>query len=262
MIRYLRLFRRFIEQGFSYESHYRMSTFVNIATSMLWLLMMVVSLEILFANTDTIAGWTKPELLVLALFWGVVDEFSTMLWKANHNDFANTIISGDMDSLLVKPVNTFFLVNFRLFLTRAWWRFLVTIALFMIALIQFDLPVTILSSLLALVAFGSAAVTYFSYSLLLNTLAFWLGRIDNINSLIDTTVGMSRYPIDIFSRFFRILLLTVIPVGIIGYAPIAVFLNKHGALLALASCGIALLFFAFAYWFFHFALRRYSSASS
>lgn len=262
MKRYLRLYKRLIEQGFSYEAHYRASAFFNIATSMLWLGMMLISLEILFSNTSEIAGWTKEETLVLALFWGVVDECSTMLWKANHMEFANTVVSGDMDAYLVKPVNTFFLVNFRVFLARAWWRFVVTCALFVFTLAHFHLPVTLLSSLTALAAFGSALVTFFSFSLLFNTLAFWFGRIENINALIDTTTGMMRYPLDIFTRPLRILLLTLIPVGVMSYAPVALLLEKRGPLLLVLAWVMAGVFLSLAYWFFNFALRRYSSASS
>jgi len=73
---------------------------------------------------------------------------------------------------------------------------------------------------------------------------------------------MGKFPVDIFKGFFRIILIYVVPVAYIATFPVEALLGKVGWERIIPAIFLAVGTFALSQWFWNFALRHYSSASS
>ena len=106
-------------------------------------------------------------------------------------------------------------------------------------------------------------LTLYSIQLLLMTLSFWLIRLDNLSALTDTVVFVARYPPDIFPALLRFFTSYVIPLAFVAAIPASVLLGKRAMVPSLLlSFAVTASFLTLAAYFWGFATRAYTSASS
>jgi ABC-2 type transport system permease protein len=94
------------------------------------------------------------------------------------------------------------------------------------------------------------------------TSAFWFVRVDNISELIYSFFEAGRFPVSVFKGVVRFVLTFVVPIAFMTTFPAAVLLNKLEWRYVWLGGPLALVFFGLSVWFWRFALRFYTSASS
>ena len=87
-------------------------------------------------------------------------------------------------------------------------------------------------------------------------------RIDNIIEVFNSFYEAGRYPISVYRGAVRIFLTFIVPIAFITTIPAAALVDKLDPAYAVYSVALALILFALGAWFWRFALRSYSSASS
>lgn len=262
LIRYLKIYRALLNNSFSYEAQYRGDTLIKLVTNLLWVGMLFLIIEIIFTQTSSLAGWSREAVYLMTVFWVLAEEAWLMFFGSNVPRLPETIVRGDLDFYLTKPVAPLFLVSTRIFLPRALYRFMTQAFIFGWLIYRFDFAVSTRAAVFTVISFGLAFVIAYATSLAGNTLAFWYHRIDNINELIGAFRVLGRYPLEIWPKTFKIILLTALPVVFSGYVPVAMLTGRWPwyALLYAMVFSMALLAGAIGFW--RYALRQYSSASS
>ena len=98
-------------------------------------------------------------------------------------------------------------------------------------------------------------------SVMLSSLSFWFSRSDMLvetgNSLMNLT---ATYPDGIFKGITKILLFTLIPVGIVNYIPVKI-ITQFNLQLFLIVILVTTLFILLAFIIFNKGLKRYSSSN-
>jgi ABC-2 type transport system permease protein len=262
MKKYFRVYKTFFNNSISYFFQYRSDAFVNIFFHLFWMATIFLMIEILFGHTTLLAGWTRGETYVLSLFWMLSDEICIFFFSNNLHSLASKINEGTLDILVTKPINTLFFVSTQYVGVRAIQRFITYFGALIYVIVHFDIPFTILNSIVAFFFLLCGICINYSITLILNTLNFWFEKIENINILWDTLLGTGKYPLDVFTKGIRIIFLTFLPIAYIAYYPTTVVLGK----ISWIMFGVIPLFTAFllivAVSFWNFSLKRYSSASS
>jgi len=87
-------------------------------------------------------------------------------------------------------------------------------------------------------------------------------EIDHTVMIYRDLVSMGRLPIDIYKEPFKSLLTFIVPVGVMVTIPAKALIGLVGPVGVVSSLifGLALLFFSIKFW--HYALKKYTSASS
>lgn len=257
---HLRIYRAIVANAVSYEAQYRKDTIAKIVLNLVWLGMLFLLIEIIFTHTASFSGWSKEAVYVLMLFWAIADELDIAFF--NQVSFIpDYITDGTLDGLLIKPANTIFLATINLRM-KAVYRLITELIMAVGIFFVFDIPVTALGLFLGVILLVTGVMALYSLRLMLNTLAFWLYRISNINALFYMIQSLGQYPLDIYPKTARIILLTAIPVGLTGFVPALAALGNAPGWLILLSFGTSMTLFILATRFWKFAIRRYTSASS
>src|SRR5512143_1394853 len=117
----LKLLSAFLKVNLQMSLAYRTDTVVNILLNLMWLGWELLSLGIIFSNTQTIGGWGFGELVgLLGVFRLVHTLMAALIWP-NTEKFNQSVRDGSMDYSLLQPVNSMFLVTFsRITIWRAW----------------------------------------------------------------------------------------------------------------------------------------------
>lgn len=260
--KYWRVYKALFKNSVSYEAQYRGDTFFKLITNLLWVGMMFVIIEVVFTQTTAIAGWTKGEIYLMTVFWIIVDELYMTFFGGSIFEISNYVADGDLDQFLTKPVAPLFLVSCRLLLIRAFYRVLTQLVILLVVLKYFHLHYSAWYWLLGILLILCALGINYARTLAANTLAFWFTRIENINDALGTMNTLGKYPISIWPKTLKIILLTIIPVAFSGYIPVAGISGYLSLQLLCYTIAFTILAILAAIKFWNFALTYYSSASS
>jgi ABC-2 type transport system permease protein len=111
--RYPRLLGIFWRSTFAVELEYRANFIANAALSLFWTAWAALSIRVFFRFSESVAGWTYRELLVVVGMFFSVNGLRQALFDPNLERMTDYIRNGTLDFLLTKPINTQFMVSFR-----------------------------------------------------------------------------------------------------------------------------------------------------
>lgn len=209
---------------------------------------------ILFQIKDNFGGYTfKDVLLLWGLSAGTYGISHFLFKKAYHlSDMINT---GKLDSFLVQPKNVLLSAITTDVETSALGDLLYAYIVFFIY--GFTIKGFILYTIFIIL--GGLILT--AIAVILASLSFWFNKSDII---ADTGNGLmihfSTYPDGIFKGITKILLYTLIPVGITTYIPIKIMSNfniLHFGIILLVTIFLVLVAFII----FNKGLKKYSSSN-
>src|SRR5512134_3421663 len=258
----LKLLSSFLKVNIQMSLAYRADTWVNIALNLMWLGWELLSLSIIFNNTETLGGWGLGELITLLGVFRLVNTFMIALIWPNTEKFNQSIRDGSMDYTILQPVNSMFLVTFsRISVWRVWDLVLAMVLIVSGITISGDVT-TPLSILTFLVLTVSGTIILYSLWIVLIALTFWFTKFDNNVTILQALLDSGRYPVTVYPVWLRILVTFVIPIAVATTVPLQ---GLRGDLtlprvLMFLAIGIASFLIASQVW--KRGLKQYSGASS
>lgn len=252
----------FAKLGFQNEAAYRANFWVQIFESVLNIGFAVGMIELVFARTDTLAGWRPAELLALLGVYFTVYGAIHLVIAPSVTRFIEDVRIGNLDFTLTKPVDAQLLVS--LSEVRVWKLVDLGIGLAILAWGVAGLsarigPLEAAGFALALVA---GAATVYSIWMVLATTAFWFVRLENMPMIFWSLYEAGRWPVAIYPGWLRVALTAIVPVAFAVTVPAEALAGRLTAANLALACGVALGLAVVSRWFWRRGLSRYSGASA
>src|SRR5262245_46373048 len=111
--RYLRLMLALARYGIAREMAFRGNFLAKITVEVLWLFILLIFYDTVFAQTDRVAGWTREQYLFFVGCYFTLEGVIETLFLENCVEFPELIRTGDLDFYLVRPIDEQFLVTCR-----------------------------------------------------------------------------------------------------------------------------------------------------
>lgn len=231
---------------------------VTFVTNILFMILnnasFIIQWIVLFSLKDEIGGYTIKEVILL---WGIAANVfgisHILFYKAF--SMSELIMNGKLDTFLVQPKNVF------------------------LSVISSDTSVSAIGDLIygyiCLTIYGvttknfilftifsiTGAIILTAFASIVGSFSFWIVKADVLaDSLTSMITNFATYPGTIFKKAIKIILYTLIPVGIANYMPVDIILNFN-----IANFIYVLLFTtlitALAFTIFNKGLKRYSSSN-
>jgi len=214
----------------------------------------IVQWIILFSLKEDIGGYTMKEVILLwGIAAGVFGISHILFYKAF--EMPDLITNGKIDTFLVQPKNVF------------------------LSVISSDTSVSAIGDLIyAYICLGLYGITPENFILftlfsitgaiiltafvsIIGSTCFWITKGDIlVDSLTNIMINFATYPGTIFKNGIKLILYTVIPVGIANYLPVETILNFNIANFAYII-GFTILITVLAFGIFNKGLKRYSSSN-
>jgi ABC-2 type transport system permease protein len=263
MKKHLRIYYHILKFNIQLLLEYRLNALVQALFAFVFFIGLVLILEVVFSKTKSLGGWNKSEMLLLlgitTTIWGVVE---TLFFDGLRRLMMSGISTGEMDTILTKPVNPQFLATFShfnvgqafhpfgmLFFTLYWcWQ--LSSAFTLLSVLSFLILVPVCLAILYLV--------FSTYA----TFSFFMTRSSQIIRSMQTLTDHSQYPTSIYPKSIQFGLTVIAPVTFVGYIPTLFLLNKGNLGLFVFTCLFACLVFVINQFAWKYSLRHYSSASS
>jgi ABC-2 type transport system permease protein len=266
LIRYLRLLGSLGVYTLNRELAFRGNFLVKVSVEVIWLGILLAFYKVVFARTNTVAGWDEPQYLFFVGCFFALNGLIEMLFLENCNEFAELVRTGDLDGLLLKPIDEQFLISCR----RVDWgtapNVLMGAAVMATALYnggwRFD-PARVATFL---VTFACGTAIAYGFMLILTSLSVWMVRNQSLMEMWWLFSSLARYPREIFATewtrplgaFFTYIVPILVVVNVPANAMVRVL---DGPMVGLTVAATVLLLWL-SRRFFHHALRSYRSASS
>lgn len=258
----LKLLSAFLKVNIQMSLAYRADTIVNILLNLMWLGWELLSLNIIFSNTDTIGGWGFGELIALLGVFRLVNVLMIALIWPNTEKFNQSIRDGSMDYTLLQPINSMFLVTFSRITVWRIWDLVLAIVLIVIGInISGDImtPLQIVSFILLT---ASGTIVIYSLWIVLIALTFWFTKFDNNVTILHALLDAGRYPVTVYPVWLRILVTFVIPIAVATTIPLQGLRGELDVLRLLMFLAIGVISFVIASQVWKRGLKQYSGASS
>lgn len=261
MQRYLRVYRTFFLSSIARELEFRANFFAKVAQNLVWVGFGVLILLVIYSNTDSLAGWSRGDAMILMgatfLLQAVLGAFFMALME-----IPEQVRRGTLDYILVRPLDSQYWVSMRKFHFEQTGVLLASGAILAIGIRQTEIAPSALQWLTFAVLSFCAIAIFYSFNLLLMTLGIWFVRVENLWVLGDTVLQIARYPIDIYGAPLQRAFTYFVPLAFLATIPSRQL--TQSADLVLTGLGIlwTAVFFLVARCFWLFSVQNYSSASS
>lgn len=260
-MRSLRLTLLFLRNSLQVEMEYRANLLASLLTALFSGTLSILTLLGIFGRTAEIGGWDLPRMIALVGVSMIIEGLIDCWLYPSLNAITEYVRQGELDLLLIRPINSQFMVSFRNI--RIWFAGNVVLGILAILYgmrAQHVLTLGHLALCFLLIAAGIAIL--YSIWLAAATLAFWFTKVGEVSIIAYTLMETGRFPVSAYPAWARFALTYVLPIAFITNVPAEAAMGRlswPGAALGLCAAAIAL---AFGNFFWRFGLSRYSSASS
>ncbi len=267
MTRYARLYLAFIRAGFMQEMSFRGNFLIRVGTELLWFVLLIVFYQVIYAKTNSIAGWSKFEYLVLVGTHFIATGIVETLFMPNCTELAEKVRTGKLDFALAKPVDEQFLLTLQALDWATATNIVYGLGMVVYSLGQLGAAPSLLQCAVYVVTVAAGVAIFYSLITMLSVTAVWLIRNQNIYEMWFYVNVFARFPPDIFvgplgtplRRIFTYFIPVLVAVAVPAETLARGLARPEMVLFAIAA---AALFLALSRGVFRWALRHYRSASS
>ncbi|MGE5042163.1 MAG: ABC transporter permease [Candidatus Levyibacteriota bacterium] len=258
---YLKILKALIVINTAYALEYKAHFVAQVFASLAWGVFSVVNMILLTYRVHSAFGWSRNELILLSVMVNVVYGIHRMLFDVNFWRFSRIIHYGEMDMVLLKPVDSQFQMSMWIIDISGIFRFLVALALTFILVFAMHFPISLTSVLIATILSLAGVVLLYAFTYIFLTLTIWFSNLSNLMGLVNNILSMSRYPKEMYEGLGTYFFFFLLPLIVIISTPTKALIQKGNLLDSLLLVLFTILFFAISRVFWKFALRFYVSAS-
>ena len=259
---YLRIWLAQIRYATVREMMFKSNFILWIIVELCWFGLHLSFIQFLYLQVDTVAGWSKWEMILLVSTNNLVQQIFQTFLMINLTKLPELIRTGKLDFFLAQPGSAQFLVSTRYFEPGSVVNTGVAAIVCAVACAHITFHLSVPGAVLfpALAIFG--VLIHYALLLILMSLAFWMTRAQGFINAYYNVFQIARLPREAFSGVTRIVFTWAVPLLLIANVPAATLL--HGIRWSdLAGMGAATFLLLLASRLvFQAGLRRYGSASS
>ena len=263
-MRYLQIYWLMIRNSLIREMSFKANFLLWIVVEFLWFVGQMLFLEVLFGHVDRLGDWSKWECVLLIGTHQITAQIFQGFFYVNLAELPDLIRTGRLDLMLLLPVDSQFAVSTRKFGMDNLLNALVGVAIVVFSLWKLGIVPQVHQVALYAVCIALGVSVHYSIMFGLATVAIWIMRAQGLIYGYFNVFNVARYPDSVFHGWFKVIFSYLIPVLLVANIPartLARALDSPWPGLA-QLVGTALFVVLATRGFWHFALRRYSSASS
>jgi ABC-2 type transport system permease protein len=241
---------------------YRADTAVNLLMEILTLGWEILSLSIIFSNTQTLAGWNLGELVALLGVFHLVNALMFVLIWPSTEKFNQSVRDGTFDYTLLQPADSMFLVTFSRMVIWRVWDILLGIVLIIIGFQMSGITAAPMNLVSFLALSISGTIILFSLWIVLISATFWFTKFDNNVTILQALLDTGRYPSMVYPYWLRFIITFIVPIAVATTIPLQALRGDLSLAQVLMFLAISAASFLGASRIWKAGIKKYSGASS
>jgi ABC-2 type transport system permease protein len=260
MKRYFKLLRLFWSTAIAAELEYRANFAIAALTSLGGLAGSLFGLSLFYRTGYTFQGWRWEEALIVLGIFTMLEGFSGTFLAPNLNRIVKHVQQGTLDFVLLKPVSSQFWLSAH---TISPWG--LPDLIFGVILVLYagnQLGVRLSGYLISLIPLTFGLTILYSLWFMLGATSIWFVKIYNVTEVLRGLLEAGRFPMAAYPAAYRFFFTFLVPVAFLTTLPAEAMLGRVQIGWTIAAAFLATALFVAASFFWRFALRFYTSASS
>lgn len=262
MAHYIRVYTTLLHMNFSLLLAYRGNFINSLISSLGWAIFSIVMVYLLTERAPVVYGWTRNDFFIFTGVYNVFVGIFHLLFSRNFGRFSEVIHFGYLDSLLIKPIDSQFLLSFWHIDYTSIFRIILGGVFTAYMLSLNNTPITFSLFILFLFLGCISLILLYSIWYIMVTLMIWFTNLSNLTGLLYDITSLARYPQDIFQKAPTVLFVILFPLTLVITLPVNVLLHRGSMQHIVFFVFISFALFVISRIFWQFALRFYTSASS
>ncbi len=260
MQRYWKVLGIFWSTAIAAEMEYRINFVIAAFTSLGNLVGSLFGLFLFYRTGYTFTGWSWEAALIVLGIFTLLQGFSATFLAPNLNRIVRHVQEGTLDFVLLKPIRSQFWLSTHTL--SPWGLPDLVFGSFLIWYAGQRLGLEISNYLLSAVPLLFGLVILYSLWFMLGATSIWFVKIYNVTEVLRGLLEAGRYPMVAYPTAYRFFFTFVVPVAFLTTIPAEAMLGRSQITWSIGAAVLALVLFSISTWFWRFALRFYTSASS
>ena len=261
--RYFSLWFAFLKNTLSRDMEFKLNFIFEIFIDAVYYGSLFFFFQIIFQFTDSLGDFNKDAVIIFLLTVYLSDLLYVFFLGGNVFGLNEKVKTGDLDFILLKPINSQFFISFRYVTTNA------LVSLLILSSLQFRLIYTYHGStihldnyLIYVLSLFLGIFIFYSFEFIISCLSFWFRNFSYAGWLASELIKYSKRPDSIYKNLFRKSLFTIFPMALISSVPARMLIFGPNIRLLILQFCIALFFLYITTLIWHRGLKLYESASS
>lgn len=257
---YVRLYPYFVSRSLQARMAYKGDFIIGVVASILMQALGFIFVWTIFQGIPDVNGWNFDQMIFVygmaAISLGLNEFLFAGTWAVSRY-----VQEGNLDRLLLRPVNTMFSILSADVKLHGLGSVLFGIAVCIMSLVNLQLTLSVGMILFWIVAMICGSLIYFSINMLMATLSFWVTDSQSAMMLLQNVSEFSKYPIAIYERGLQVFLSYVIPFAFTSFYPATFLLDMNSQpiyWLGPIIAAVAMVTITGLFW--KYALTKYQSA--
>jgi ABC-2 type transport system permease protein len=259
-MRYWRILWLFWTTAIATELEYRLNFLIATLTSIANLAGSIFGLFLFYRTGYTFQGWNWQEAIIVLGLFTLLQGFSNTFLAPNLNRIVEQIEQGTLDFVLLKPISSQFWLSTRMISPWGLPDLLFGVILIFYAGVQLNLNLG--NYLISIVPIFFGLIVLYSLWFILGATSVWFVKIYNVTEVLRGLLEAGRYPMVAYPAIYRFFFTFIIPVAFLTTVPAEAMLGRSQLTWLIGAGILAIILLIISTFFWRFALRFYTSASS
>lgn len=223
---YLHIYFKILAQNLKSQMIYRADFVISLLGMVFTNIAGFISFWIMFRNFSSIKGWNYYEILFMYGF-SLISLTPVQCFFDNNWNLRQNVYSGDFIKYCFRPINIFFYYQAEVFDIKGIGQFVFGIGTLAFAWIKSEIGFTPLMLFKLIIFLFTASVVMIAIQNTAAAVCFWVQNSLFVLELAVRFKDYARYPVTIFTPFFRFIFTFLIPIAFIAYYPSLVILHPE-----------------------------------
>ena len=260
MNRYFDVLKLLWSAAIAAELEYRINFILAALTSLGNLSGSIFGLFLFYRTGYTFQGWRWEEALIVLGIFTLLQGFSSTFLAPNLNRIVDHVQKGTLDFVLLKPISSQFWLSTHTL--SPWGLPDIIFGVILIGYAGGRLGITLSDYLISTIPLLFGLGSLYSLWFMLGATSIWFVKIYNVTEVLRGLLEAGRYPMVAYPIAYRFFFTFVVPVAFFTTVPAEAMLGRVqvGWIVGAGLLALGLLIVTRFFW--SFALRFYTSASS
>ncbi len=261
MMRYLRYYLLIMKLSYMKSTMYRVDHFLRMIRIIFEFGSTIFFINLLFLRTPSLGGWTKPEIFLIYAIWILVLCLQYFFTSDSIYQSTQDIRKGDLDFLLLKPIDSQFTTSFRNIHVDNIVRIIGAIIIVVFSLNSLNISIFTTNTFLFIFQIISGMIAFYTIMFMAVIITFKTQGNEQV-AILDSLIQIGKYPVDIFPKYLTPLFWSILPVAYFSVLPAKTLLGKIDLVSYVLSIVVPFILLLIVRKLWNLSLRHYSSASS
>ena len=218
--------------------------------------------HVIFSFVNDLGEFSAQDVQIFLIITFLSDTFYMLFFSGNLFNLNRMIVRGDLDFVLLKPINAQFMASFRYVKSYTLISLVILVLLLIQLILSSEHHIQLLNVLVFIYSFFLGLSIWYSFDFIIGCISFWAKNFTVGGWLSSEVMKFSLRPDSIYTGFLRRTLFTVIPMALIMSIPTRMLLYEISVKYLFIQTIIAISFLALTRIVWRSGLRLYESASS